>query len=380
MNGERFLLIVAMLLLVSPSLLGCGLVDERQDDCPEEITLTCSINVVNNEEQEMDELLGTPHDRPLREALEGYLTNVFATTSHEVELFFYDQRSRGKMTFRQKEVMNAGQKVFSVRVPASDYRVVGVSNLSAVPMLSLKDEENSAGVAVVQKLSAKAVSSHPAAAFTARKRILVRDKDEQEFDMCFYMANSAAALVLNRDSCDVKSVRAEYIGLADTFKVLDSAYTFDQQAVIQADNIDVVPYTASEEDFSMEADPFIYDIFWELWTKTPLMLCGVGFPSPNVSSEVIGIYPKIWTIDLYVTLEDNSVTRSQIYIGRPLVAGSLMIIKGWICADGSFTPRPEHEPYNPGPGGPDEPPADSTVVGVSVTINWYDGGQYNPKL
>ena len=380
MNGERFLLIVAMLLLVSPSLLGCGLVDERQDDCPEEITLTCSINVVNNEEQEMDELLGTPHDRPLREALEGYLTNVFATTSHEVELFFYDQRSRGKMTFRQKEVMNAGQKVFSVRVPASDYRVVGVSNLSAVPMLSLKDEENSAGVAVVQKLSAKAVSSHPAAAFTARKRILVRDKDEQEFDMCFYMANSAAALVLNRDSCDVKSVRAEYIGLADTFKVLDSAYTFDQQAVIQADNIDVVPYTASEEDFSMEADPFIYDIFWELWTKTPLMLCGVGFPSPNVSSEVIGIYPKIWTIDLYVTLEDNSVTRSQIYIGRPLVAGSLMIIKGWICADGSFTPRPEHEPYNPGPGGPDEPPADSTVVGVSVTINWYEGGQYNPKL
>ena len=103
MNGERFLLIVAMLLLVSPSLLGCALVDERQDDCPEEITLTCSINVVNNEEQEMDELLGTPHDRPLREALEDYLTNVFATTSHEVELFFYDQRSRGKMTSRLRK-------------------------------------------------------------------------------------------------------------------------------------------------------------------------------------------------------------------------------------------------------------------------------------
>ena len=319
----------------------------------------------------------------MREALEDYLTDVFATTSHDVELLFYDQRNRGKMTFRQKEVMDAGQKVFTFRVPASDYRVVGVSNLSAVPMLSLKDEENSAGVAVVQKLSAKAVTSHPAAAFTARKRILVRDKDDQAFDMHFYMANSAAALLLNRDSCEVKSIRAEYIGLADTFKVLDSAYSFDQQAVIQADNIDVVPYTASEEDFSMEADPFIYDIFWELWTKMPLMVCGVGFPSPNVSSEVVGIYPKIWTIDLYVTLEDDSVTRSQIYIGRPLVAGSLMIIKGWICADGSFTPRPEHEPYNPGPGGPDEPPeppSDSTVVGVSVTLQWKQGTEYNPEV
>lgn len=380
MKFPRISSIIALCVLAGAALSGCALVDERQDDCPEEITLACSINMVNNEEEELDEKLGTPHDRPLREALEDYLTDVFATTTHEVDLLFYDQRSRGKMTYRHKDVMDAGQKVITVRVPASDYRVVGVSNLSAVPMLSLKDEESSAGAAVVQKLSAKAVPSHPAAAFTARKRILVRDRDDQEFDMYFYMANSAAALVLNRDSCDVKSIRAEYIGLGDTFKVLDSAYTFDQQAVIQADNVDASPYAVSEEDVSMDADPFIYDIFWELWTKMPLMVCGVGFPSPNVSSEVVGIYPKIWTIDLYVTLEDDSVTRSQIYIGRPLVAGSLMIIKGWICADGSFTPRPEHEPYNPGPGGPDEPPADTTVVGVSVTLKWKQGTEYNPSV
>ena len=60
-----------------------------------------------------------------------------------------------------------------------------------------------------------------------------------------------------------------------------------------------------------------------------------------------------------------------------------MIIKGWICADGSFTPRPEHEPYNPGPGGPDEPPeppSDSTVVGVNVTLQWKEGTEYNPTI
>jgi hypothetical protein len=64
----------------------------------------------------------------------------------------------------------------------------------------------------------------------------------------------------------------------------------------------------------------VYDIFWTRWKKVPLMLCGVGFPSPNVSSEVIGTYPKIWTIYLYVTLPDNTVTRSEIYIGKPLQA------------------------------------------------------------
>lgn len=345
------------------------------------MTLTCTINLVNQNEQELNENLGTLHDRPLREALEDYLSNVFVSESHDVELLFYDQRSRGKMTFRQKEVMDAEQKVFTVNVPASDYRVAGVSNLSVVPMVSLQDETVSSAVSLVQKSSGK-ISSHPSAVFTSRQRILVRDKDDQAFEMHFYMANAAAALLLNRDSCDVKSIRAEYIGLADTFKVIDSTYSFDQGAVVKADNIDVEPMgrmAVSERGMLMATNSFLFDTFWEMWTKTPLMVCGVGFPSLNVSSEVIGIYPRIWTIDLYVTLSDNSVTRNQIYIGRPLVAGSLMIIKGWICANGSFTPRPEHEPYNPGTG-TDEPeqPSDSTVVGVNVTLKWKDGTEYNP--
>lgn len=378
--------LLSCLLLLSLAAVGaCALIDEQRNDCPEEMTLTCSLNLVNNKEQEMDENLGTLHDRPLREALEDYLSNVFISDAHDVELLFYDQRNRGKRTFRQKEVMDAEQKVFTVRVPASDYRVAGISNLSAVPMVSLQNETVSSAVSLVQKLSGK-VSSHPSAVFTSRQRILVRDKDDQNFEMHFYMANAAAALLLNRDSSEVKSIRAEYIGLADTYKVVDSAYAFNQHAVVKADNIDVVPFEkvgGNEEDASLEAEPFIYNSFWEMWTKTPLMVCGVGFPSPNVSSEVIGIYPKIWTIDLYVTLSDDSVTRNQIYIGRPLVAGSLMIIKGWICADGSFSPRPEHEPFNPGPGGPDdppEPPSDSTVVGVTVMINWTENPGQNPKL
>ena len=49
----------------------------------------------------------------------------------------------------------------------------------------------------------------------------------------------------------------------------------------------------------------------------------------------------------------------------------------------TFTATPEHPPYVPPmPIDPDnpEPPTDSTVVGVSVTLNWNDAGQYNPYL
>ena len=89
-----------------------------------------------------------------------------------------------------------------------------------------------------------------------------------------------------------------------------------------------------------------------------------------------------------MTLQDNTITRSEIYIGKPLQAGHLLIIKGWLMANGGFTGTPEHAPYNPNPGGPDfpeppeppEPVNDSTVVGVSVALDWKDGITINPSL
>lgn len=373
------LLWIAAGLLTASAVGSCALIDEKMKDCPEEMSLTCALSLVNNKEQELDDNLGTLHDRPLREALEDYLSDVFVSTAHDVDMLFYDQRKRGKMTFRQTEVMDAEQRVYELRVPASDYRMAGVSNLSAVPMVSLRNEEDGYALSLVQALSGKEAPSHPSAVFSARKRILVRDREDQQYDVSFYMANSAAALALNRDSCEVKAIRVLFSGLADSFKVLDSAYSFDQHALLQADVIDASPYVKDDE----EADRFLYDIFWERWTRLPLLACGVGFPSPNVGSAVIGTYPIIWTVELYVTLSNGSVTRSDIYIGRPLEAGHLMIIKGWITAEGAFTATPEHPPYvPPGPDFPDNPdqPTDSTVVGVSVTLNWNEAGQYNPYL
>ena len=389
---RKYLLTICLLVLLGMCafLPGCKMIDDQQDDCPTEISVTCALDLESNKDQELDDKLGSEHDLPLRLALDDFLTkNIFVKTAHDVDMLFYDQRKRGKMTASQHEVMDATEREYVVRLDASDYRMAGVANLSALPMMTLEDPENTSPVSIVQKNGDK-LSSHPTAIFAARQRMLVRDKEGQHYDISYHMANAAAALVLNRDSCMVRSVRAEYGGLADSFKLLDSAYTFDHHTLIEAQQIDVMPYIGSDEDVSYESDIWVYDVFWNRWKQVPLMLCGVGFPSPNVGSEVIGTFPKIWTIYLYVTLASGAVTRTEIYIGKPLQAGHLMIIKGWICGDGSFTATPEHPPYNPS-GGPDvpeppeppepEPPAsDSTVVGVSVQLNWSQGPEFNPEL
>lgn len=368
---------------------GCALIDERVKDCPEEMTVTCYLNLSSNKDLEMDDKLGTEHDRPVRAALEDYLEHVFVSSVREVDMYFYDQRRRGKMTHEQHEIMDAGEREFEIRLPASDYRVAGAANVSVLPDVTLEGAEGNYEVLRLVQKDAERLPSQPSAVFTARQRMTVRDREDQHFDVRFQMANAAAALIINRDSCDVKGIRAEYSGLSDSFKILDSAYSFNNTTLIGTDLIDIVPFTGSDVDISNEAEPWVYDLFWTRWKKVPLMVCGVGFPSPNVSSEVIGTYPKIWTIYLYVTLQDNSVTRSEIYIGKPLQAGNLLIIKGWLTGEGAFTGTPEHAPYNPDPGGPDFPPeppeppepaGDSTVVGVHVMLNWTEGPVQRPSL
>ncbi len=354
----------------------CALIDERQKECPEEMQMTCTVSLVNNKEEEINDKLGTLHDLPLRAALEDYLSNVFIDDAHDVDMLFYDQRKRGKMTFRESEVMDAEQKVFSLQVPASDYRVAAVANLTAVPMLSLQNEEDGYALALTHRAPKSVVPSHPSAVYAARQRMLVRDREDQHFEVRFHMANAAAVVALNYDSCEVRNLRATFSGLADSFRILDSAYSFDQHIVMEADVIDARPYV----DESEEAERFIYDTFWERWTKLPLMVCAVGFPSPNVGSAVIGTYPIIWTINLYATLADGSVTRNEIYIGKPLESSQLMIIKGWLTANGSFMNTPPHPPYVPPPPVDPEQPVDSVIAGVNVMLNWTESPTQYPDL
>jgi hypothetical protein len=304
-------------------------------------------------------------------------------------MYFYDQRRRGKMTHEQHEIMDAGQREFEIRLAASDYRMAGSANVSAVPDVTLEGAEGNFDILRLVQKKKEQLPTQPTAFFSARKRLTVRDREDQHYDVEFQMVNAAAALIINRDSCDVKSIRADYGGFADSFKILDSAFAFDNKTLIGTDEIDIMPFMGSDQDVSSETETWVYDAFWTRWKKVPLMVCGVGFPSPNVSDEVIGTYPKIWTIYLYVTMPDNTVTRNEIYIGKPLQAGHLLIVKGWLTANGSFTGTPEHNPYNPDPGGPDFPPEppeppepanDSTVVGVSVQLNWQSGPEYNPYL
>jgi len=98
----------------------------------------------------------------------------------------------------------------------------------------------------------------------------------------------------------------------------------------------------------------------------------VTFPSrePSVTRTVIEttdpfvspeVNESLWEFHIYATANDGSTTLTKLYIRRPLRAGQLMIIKAKAYPDGSIN-------------------TDNQTVGVSVTLNWNDGGHYHPEL
>ena len=383
--------VILLTLLLAAWAQGCALIDEKPVDCPGDVTMTLTVSQFDNVEEELADKLSSTKDLPIRNALVDYITPVFTHTVHDVDFSFFDQRKGGIRTVHLADVIDGDQKTFTVRLPASDYRYGLAGNLEANPSVTVADAEKEDELYLIQ--TGGTSESHRVGIYSTRRRALVRKDHEEHFAATLAMNNAAAALILNRDSCEVKGIRATYQGMADSFSILDSMYHYDRKTVVKADVIDVTPYmtaTGSDQDLPLDASPWGYDMSWTQWTKVPLMVCAASFPSRIIGTDIIGSSVVIWTINLYVDLADGTTTRNDIYIGQPVQAGHLKIIKGWLQANGSFAPTP---PLSPTPGGgggghnppkppePDPDPTDTTtVVGVSVMLNWKDGMTYEPSL
>lgn len=377
------LALLAMPVALAAGLAACDTPDPVVEAEGGEVTLSCTLSGFSNLEEELNDMLGSDKDLPLRRAVEAQYEKFLAQTSHDVDIAFYDLRKKGEGTVYKQFTMEGGHAVFQVKLPASDYKIAVAANLAAVPQVSLLNVENVDQVALAEQ-SAEKLESHPAPVYAGRNRVFVQDGDRKSKDMSVSMVNTMAVLAINRDSCEVEGIRAEFLGLADSFLIVDSSCTFNRNTVVKAEVIPLAQYMDQSTDLAPHQS-WVMDDFWTQWARTPVLVCGAGMPSRTVGTEVVGTRVKIWTIVLYVTLEDGSVTRNEIYIGEPLRTGHLLVVKGWLLEDGSFSPSPPFPNLPPGyyfPTDSTDTPTtnDSTVVGVNVMLDWQDGVNYKPQL
>lgn len=315
-------LVAAAALLAS-----CSIIDENLDDCGVNNKMVYRLKLITNIQTELDEQLSSPEEQHVADALKESLKTIFTDKAHDIDLSFYNtDNTREK---HEQHIMDASQAEYVVYLPERDYRNLAVANMADATNVTLESDDYTPTTMKLQQQQGDTIDSHTTGMFTARKIIEVCNCTEA-FHVELYMANSCAALVIDTAGVNISGMKVLTQDLATSFAVNDSTYAYQANPLVRAVEVPLnsSPYTCHY---------------------------AVSFPSRLTRAEAL------FRIKAYVTLPDGTITENIITVEQPLLAGYLKIIKMKMKPNGSLTPV-------------------SHDVGVSVTLNWKQGGTYEPEV
>ena len=341
----------------------CSVIDDDLSACDNSYELDYELRLVTNMTTELQTQLTTETQLSLAFALRTYLSDIFTDFAHDVDLSFYDTQGDSLRLQHDEHIMDANQASYTLNLPKRQYMHLAVANIVDNQLVDLVDDErcHTSRLTSLQYGSmlrgddADIVDSHTTGIFTARQPMEVLEGVNQEFNVRLYMANCASVLVIDTIDSGVKDIRVFTTGFSVGYIVADSSYVF-------VNNPPLIRTTQVSAEDSGE-----------------VAFCSVSFPSREVpveeseqamrrviiNTEEPFVAPiakeKLWEVHVYATTADGTETLNKLYIRRPLRAGQLMIIKAHMHDDGSVT-------------------CGDSTVGVSVTLNWNDGGSHEVPL
>ena len=314
-------------------LAACSSIDEDMSDCGEEYEMEYELRLITNIETELQTELTTQTEQRVADALRSHLANIFTDYARDINISFYATSKEANLLYRRSDMMNDNEKTYSFFLPMQEYRHLALANLQSNSVVSMTGGDQSNDLALVEK-QGETIESHETGIFTARADLEVLEGEDQTYHVDLYMSNSATALVIeNPEGVQVKDIQVYATGFATGFNVNDSTYTF------------------------VENPPLVHAQPVNTGTDETLCFCTVNFPSRD---QAEGDEP-LWKYVVYVTLADGSVTKSVLEMKEPLNAGDLKVVKSYLSPDGGV--RPE-----------------STLVGVSITLEWKQGGSYETEM
>ena len=307
----------------------CNTINEDLDHCGTDFTIDYTLRLVTNIETELNTVLNTDVDQEIADALRDALTeHIFREFAEDVNLSFYNTSGEQELLQQEVHQMNANEASYTIYLPARDYMHLAVANIAGAQTVTLQGDDNCPDSKLVQQ-KGDTIDSHATGLFTARVPMEVKSNQDQDFLVTLYMANSAAAIVIDTTGCNVREVRTFINKVGDSFCINDSTYTHNSNSVISMNGVTLPATTHSVCNY------------------------GVCFPSDNEGG---------WEILCYVTLDDGTITETILTVETPLEAGQLKIIKAKLSSDGGVTP------------------ATNSEVGASVTLDWGHGNTHTPII
>ena len=328
-------------------LFSCSMIDEDQSDCDYtkiDYDLTLVTNITTEIETQLETQLNTQLEMELGVLLRDFLKNIFTDYAHDVDLSFYDTHGDSLRLYHDEHIMDANQASYTLNLPMREYMHLAAANLVNNDLVDLVNDERCHHSVLFQD-QPDTIPSHTTGLFTARQKMEVLEGIDQNFSVHLYMANCAAALVVDTQGYDVSGMQVYSTGFASGFFLCDSSYVYsDRPSIVRTSKV-------AKSDDAQE-----------------MAFCSVNFPSRDLpqtrtvietTEPFISQYAEetLWEFRVYVPVTENGVTtitETILRIKEPLRAGQLKIVKCRVSDRGVIVPN------NP-------------EVGTSVTLDWKEG-------
>ena len=333
---------------------GCCLVDEDFSECPDELPISYEMRLVTNIQTEINTVLRMDTDIYVATALRAYLKDIFSDHAHDIDLSFYDVNAPMPVLEHFTDIIDANQTSYTLHIPVRKYMHLAVANIMENEQVSLQGEELCQSSQLVQapgEGEQEVIDPHTTGLFTARLPMDVLENVSQIFNVNLYMANCATALVVDNTAegtPEISDFKAFTTGFASSFNIADSTYVFASNTLVRANRVPV----------EGEAESLYATVQFPSREPEPESKVVIETSDPFVSDSTDKV---LWEWIVYVTLPDGSVTETRLHLVNPLRAGQLKIIRVRIGPDGTVS-------------------TDDTSVGVSVTLDWNQGGSHEIPL
>ena len=351
-----FFINVGLLLSACWLAAGCSVIDDDLSDCGTDYRTDYEMELVTNMTTELHTQLGLETDVALAAALKEHLSGIFTDFAHDVDLSFYDTQGDSIRLQHDQHIMNANQQSYTLYLPKRRYMHLAVANLVNNAVVGLRGDERchpsrletGAGGGSSTATPTDTIHSHTTGLFTARQPMNVLEGIDQSFHVSLFMANCAVALVVEPRGHDISSLQVYTTGFASRFNICDSTYTFaDRSPIVRTDKVQA----ASGDEVCYVSVNF--PSREETTTRTV-----IETTDPFIAQES---NKTLWQIKAYLKKADGSTTETVLSMHKPLRAGQLKIIRGYVTDDAAVQ-------------------TDDQTVGVSVQLDWSDAGTYTPDL
>lgn len=348
-HGIRLL---ALSLLSAATLTSC--IDEDLSDCGKDYKVDYTVQLRTNISTEIETELTTDIERQFGVDLSSTLADVFTDHARDLDLSFYTDDAR--LAQHDTHQMDASQASYTIFLPVRRYQNLAIANTAVEPNVTIDGLQTLHSMRLVQTENVDTVPSQQVGLFSARLPMEIENRD-QEFHVNLYMQNCTACLVLDPGSVAISDVRGCVTGLASSFAVNDSVYSFDHSVPIRANKL-------------RASNGRLIGLYATGFPSRDTRSGGLPSAEAPQQSAIAAQRPplradeadnSLWQIKVYVRLATGQTTENTLYIREPLRAGRLRIIKAAIRDDGSIVTTTQN-------------------VGVSVKLDWKPGGEHDVEV